>query len=207
MALEVPPARRRPWNHNIEYHKVVRAALPPGPLDILDVGCGDGLLSRELARLGHRVIGLDPDQASVSRAGSGHGPMGGIVLGDLLSAPFGPETFHAVVSIAALHHMPEVEALGLMAQLLRPGGTLAVVGLARSRFPRDLPWDAGGAVLTRVLRLVHGGYRPVTNPTRPPASTYRQVRDLVVTALPGVRYRRHVMWRYSLVWKKRPLIP
>jgi hypothetical protein len=36
----------------------------------------------------------------------------------------------------------------------------------------------------------------------PPAMTYRQVRRLAERVLPGVRYRRRLYWRYSLVWHK-----
>jgi hypothetical protein len=32
--------------------------------------------------------------------------------------------------------------------------------------------------------------------------TWGQVRATASTVLPGVRYRRHLLWRYSLVWHK-----
>lgn len=98
--------------------------------------------------------------------------------------------------------MDERDALERMADLLRPDGMLVVVGLARTRLPSDLPWEIAGAVMTRVLRHRRGGYRAVTNPTLPPVSTYGELQDLATTTLPGVRYQGHVMWRYSLVWRK-----
>lgn len=193
-----------PWNHNIEYHKTVRAALGPGPLKVLDVGCGDGLLAYELAWLGHVVTAIDTDEASITRARARTTvPTVELVLGDFMTHPFEPESFDAVVSVAALHHMAEPDALRRMAGLLRPAGTLAIVGLARSRFPSDLPWDVAGAVVTRVLRRRNGGYDAVVSPTVwPPPSTYREIRELAAAALPGVRYRRHFMWRYSVAWEK-----
>jgi ubiquinone/menaquinone biosynthesis C-methylase UbiE len=120
-----------------------------------------------------------------------------------MSHAFPRESFDAVASIATLHHMTERDALDRMAGLVRPGGTVVVVGLARSRRPVDLPWDVAGAVTTRVRRLWNGGYHDVTSPTVwPPPSTYREIRRIAEAALPGVRYRRHAMWRYSLVWEK-----
>src|SRR5512133_3608045 len=74
-------------------------------------------------------------------------------VGDFMTHPFAPGSFDHIASIAALHHMDAGAALARMGELLAPGGTLAVVGLAR-----------------RVL--------------------------------PGVRYRRRLLWRYSLVWTK-----
>jgi hypothetical protein len=34
------------------------------------------------------------------------------------------------------------------------------------------------------------------------AHVSRQVRRMAAEALPGARYRRHVLWRYSLIWTK-----
>jgi hypothetical protein len=42
-------------------------------------------------------------------------------------------------------------ALARMGELLAPGGTLAVVGLARTRYPADLPFAAAGAIGHRIL--------------------------------------------------------
>ena len=85
------------------------------------------------------------------------------VNGDFLTYDLRPESFDVIVSVAALHHMNPAAALSRMRQLLRPGGTLAVVGLARSRL-HDLPADAAGVVAHRVL-LVGKRYQEVNAPT------------------------------------------
>jgi hypothetical protein len=36
----------------------------------------------------------------------------------------------------------------------------------------------------------------------PPPHAYAEVHALAQQALPGVRYRRHLLWRYSLIWAK-----
>ena len=191
------------WNHNIEYHKVIRRALADRPLaTVLDVGTGEGNLAADLARMGARVTAIDLDPACVARAAS-QDPTVDFVVGDFMVHPFGPGAFDAVVSVAALHHMHEADALCRMAELLRPGGTLAVVGLARREWPGSWPWDLAGAVTTRLLRRRHGGcWEPDTAKVWPPPSSYSEIETTARSVLPGVRFRRHVLWRYSLVWTK-----
>jgi hypothetical protein len=38
-----------------------------------------------------------------------------------------------------------------------------------------------------------------------PDMTWAQVRAIASRTLPGVRYRRHLLWRYSLTWDKPAL--
>ncbi|HUF34145.1 MAG TPA: hypothetical protein VMN58_13150 [Acidimicrobiales bacterium] len=91
-----------------------------------------------------------------------------------------------------------------MRDLLRPGGTLAVLGLARSRYPTDLAHDAAGAVATRILKRGRGRtYWDTPAPmVWPPPLTFAETRTVVRAVLPGARYRRHVLWRWSVVWTK-----
>ena len=75
------PAR---WNHNIQYHPLVLAAVPPGCRRALDVGCGEGQLTRELRRRVDEVVGLDPDGPGVALARAQAGPGLSYVVGDVL---------------------------------------------------------------------------------------------------------------------------
>lgn len=192
------------WNHNIEYHRVIHQALAPNCDAVLDVGCGEGMLAGELARSATSVTGIDRDEASIARAREGATlPNVEFVAGDFLTHSFEPASFDAVVSVAALHHMDERAALARMAALVRSGGTVAVVGLARSRSPVDFAWDAAGAVATRVVRRRRGGYWESGAPTVwPPPSSYRDIGRLAADVLPGSTFRRHLMLRYSIVWTK-----
>jgi hypothetical protein len=82
-----------------------------------------------------------------------------------------------------------------MSQLLAPGGRLAIVGLARSRLPADLPWEAGAVI-------AHWGYKLARTYWEQPPHTYAEIRALARQMLPDTRYRRHLLWRYSLIWTK-----
>ncbi|HAS11708.1 MAG TPA: class I SAM-dependent methyltransferase [Acidimicrobiaceae bacterium] len=196
------------WNHNIHLHRVVLDAVPPGAQRALDVGCGEGMLSRDLHETVPEVVGLDLHEPSLDLARA-QSDGDGItwVLGDVLDHPFEPASFDVVASIAALHHMDTVAGLEAMRDLLRPGGVLVVVGLARTRFPRDLGWQVAGAVSTRWLKLSpKRTYWEHSAPiVWPPPDTYAGLRAIAERVLPGVAYRRHVLWRYSLVWTKPDL--
>jgi len=98
--------------------------------------------------------------------------------------------------------MGTAAALTHMAELLRPGGRLAVVGLARSSFPRDLPWDVAGAVATRLHKLTKRYWETTAPKLWPPPETYAESRRLAADSLPGSRFSRHVLWRYSITWTK-----
>ena len=197
---------RARWNHNIHYHPLVIEALPRWGAKALDVGCGEGMLARQLGGRFDHVTGIDVDAPSIdlARRANAHGDDLEFILGDVLTYPFEPGSFDAVVSIAALHHMDTTAGLERMKELLAPGGTLAVIGLARSRYPKDLPRDLAAAVATRALR--NTGPRTLWHHSAPivwpPPETFAQTRRQAERVLPGVRYRRLLLWRYLLTWTK-----
>ena len=61
------------WNHNIHYHPLVLAAVPDHAERALDVGCGEGMLARELRRRVPHVVAIDRDEQSIRPAESNHG--------------------------------------------------------------------------------------------------------------------------------------
>jgi SAM-dependent methyltransferase len=194
-------SRRPPWNHNVHYHPLVLDAVPHGCRRALDVGCGEGVLARELRRVVPQVVAIDLHEATIRRAHR-HATGVDFVVSDLLAHPFAPASFDLVASVAALHHMDAAAALRRMRDLVRPGGTLVVVGLAARRYPADLPHDAVASVVHRLHKATKG-FQEISAPTCwPPPETYAGMRRLAVELLPGVRYRRHVLWRYSLVWTR-----
>lgn len=191
------------WNHNLHYHPVVISAVPAGCERALDVGCGEGTLTRQLRRIVPGVTGIDLDQPSIDLARA-HREANGIryLLGDFLSYPFEPGSFDFIASVAALHHMDAASALARMSALLRPGGVLAVIGLARPRYPADLPADVAGLIAHRYHLRKRSLWNHPSPTVWPPPDTFKSTRTLAAKALPGVRYRHHLLWRYSLIWVK-----
>ena len=190
------------WNHNIHYHRLLLAAVPPGGR-VLDVGCGEGMLTRELAAKASHVVGLDIDPASVELARATTSAANiDYLCADLMRHPFAPEGFDAIVSVAALHHLGTEAGLERMRALVRPGGVIGVIGLASSRRPVDHLWDLGGAIWTRVLQLTRTYWEHAAPKAWDMPDSYRTVRQIAERCLPGVRYRRLALWRYALIWRK-----
>jgi hypothetical protein len=94
-------------------------------------------------------------------------------------------------------------ALRRMRELLRHGGTLAVLGLPRRRYPLDLPRDAAATVIGRGYRLVKRHWESPAPIVWPPPHTFPEIRELAERLLPGASVRRHLLWRYSLLWMKQ----
>jgi SAM-dependent methyltransferase len=191
------------WNANTHYHRLVLASLPPDVSRVLDVGCGDGMLAADVVDAGIRqVVGLDLDRPVLDRARARHkGRRIDWLHGDVFEAALEPESFDAVVSVAALHHMDAGRSLTRFAQLVRPGGTVIVVGLAANAWA-DIPLAAVGMASRLGLGVVYGRWKHSAPECWPPPLTYREMKVLSADVLPGVRYRRHLLSRYSLVWRK-----
>ena len=98
---------------------VVELLAPRAGERILDVGCGDGVLTERLAALGCEVIGVDGSAAQVAAA-CARGVDARVMDGQALD--FAAE-FDAVFSNAALHWMKRVdEVIAGVWRALRPGG-------------------------------------------------------------------------------------
>lgn len=106
--------------------------LAPQPGErILDLGCGTGDLTAELAERGANVLGLDLASEMVAQARRKH-PALELRVGDGQELRFESE-FDAVFSNATLHWMPRADAVAQgVARALRPGGRfVAELGGAR----------------------------------------------------------------------------
>ncbi|AOR33629.1 SAM-dependent methyltransferase [Streptomyces fodineus] len=198
-----------PWDHNAHYHPWLLRQLPRRFARALDVGCGSGDLVRLLAERGEWVQGVDSDSEILQRARELTGPAApvGYSLGAApQEIPAGP--YDVISCVAVLHHLPFAEALDRFKKELAPGGTLVVVGCARAASPVDHALGLVAIPLNALTGWVKnrgraGSPRPVsmTARTREPELSFEEIGRQARRLLPGVRLRRRLFWRYTLVWR------
>lgn len=110
---------RNPW-----VAQEIRRKLGVSSADILDVGCGGGLLANFLGSLGHRVTGLDASNDALAVAARhDFGQTVHYQQGDALRLPFADATFDVVCAMDFLEHVENPEqAIAEAARVLRPSG-------------------------------------------------------------------------------------
>jgi SAM-dependent methyltransferase len=114
------------------WERIFGLVLPAGgALDALDVGCGTGFLSLELALRGHRVTGIDFAPAMLARA-AGKAAERSLEVrfepADAEQLPFAAASFDLVISRHLLWTLSHPEAaIDEWLRVLRPGGRLVVV--------------------------------------------------------------------------------
>ena len=96
--------------------------LPPPGRRTLDVGCGEGRLTRDLTALGHRVVAVDAAPSMVAYAREAD-PEGEYVLASGSELPFEDGFADLVVAFMSLQDMDDPEgAVGEAWRVLEPGG-------------------------------------------------------------------------------------
>jgi ubiquinone/menaquinone biosynthesis C-methylase UbiE len=120
------PAERKAWDRVFGLAVAGRQAL-----EVLDVGCGTGILSLELAARGHKVTGIDFAPAMLALAKEkARAAQADIRFheGDAEQLPYPLGRFDLVITRHVLWTLPHPEAaIDEWRRVLRPGGRLAVI--------------------------------------------------------------------------------
>jgi len=153
--------RARPRYPGALVDRIVAAS--PGP-EVLDVGCGTGIAARQFQAAGCTVLGVDPDprMADFARRTGVEAEVATFEAWD----PAG-RAFDAVVAGQSWHWVEPVAGAAKAAQILRPGGRLAVFGHVYDTPPGVA--DALRAALQRVAPDSPVSARPAD--TTQPAKT------------------------------------
>jgi ArsR family transcriptional regulator len=104
------------------------------PLDVVDIGCGEGYLTVEVARWAKRVIAVDRSSAVLTRAKAlaGRRRASNITFkrGELERLPLEPASVDVALLSQALHHAADpARALAEAVRVVRPGGRVLVLDL------------------------------------------------------------------------------
>jgi 2-polyprenyl-6-hydroxyphenyl methylase/3-demethylubiquinone-9 3-methyltransferase len=136
-----------------------KAHQPLAGLRILDIGCGGGLLSEPIARMGAEVVGADPSDKNIGIA-SAHAKETGVQVDyravtaeDLAAAG---EDFDIVLNMEVVEHVADVNLfIETCASMVRPGGLMFVATINRTLKARALAIFAAENVLRWLPRGTH----------------------------------------------------
>lgn len=118
------------------FDRDLQSLTPLSGLTLLDVGCGGGLISEPLARMGATVTGIDASERNIGTARA-HAARSGVDVDyrcttaeDLLADG---ESFDIVLSLEVVEHVADVDLfLGSCAALVRDGGSTILATLNRT---------------------------------------------------------------------------
>jgi ubiquinone/menaquinone biosynthesis C-methylase UbiE len=193
------------------YHSYVRRQLPQQCENALEIGCGTGEFTRQLATRAASVMAVDlsPQMIRLARQQSTAYPNIEYMMGDVMRLSLPAEHYDCIVSLATLHHLQMEQALSKMKDALKPGGVLIIhdllaedglidMAISASAYPVSAArrfWKTGRLRAPREVREAwreHGKGEVYLTPNG--------VREMCRRYLPGAKIRRHLLWRYTVVW-------
>jgi SAM-dependent methyltransferase len=178
--------RARPGYPRALIDRIVAAS--PGR-DVLDVGCGTGIAARQFQAAGCHVLGVEPDTRMADFARHS-----GIEVEDGTLEAWDPagRTFDALTCAQAWHWVDPVAGAAKAAQIVRPGGRLAIFGHA-FELPPQLQ-----AVVAEVQKRVLPNSPSSGMPARSTADAYQA---MYAPALDGIRatgeFSEPELWRFE----------
>ncbi|MDF2620975.1 MAG: ubiquinone biosynthesis O-methyltransferase [Xanthobacteraceae bacterium] len=143
-----------------------KAIRPLEGLSLLDIGCGGGLLSEPLARMGASVTGIDPAERNV-RIASLHAEESGVPITYRATtaealADEGAR-FDVVMAMEVVEHVADVDLfLARASEMVKPGGLLVAATLNRTKRSFALAIVGAEYVLGWLPRGTHDWNRFIT---------------------------------------------
>lgn len=200
------------WNHNNQYYRFLLKKINKRCNNSLEIGCGTGEFCRLLALKSDQVTGIDLSKKMIEKAKE-NSFLSNIdfVNQDITECDYPDGTFDCIVSIATMHHLPYLVLLKSLKKWLKPEGMLLILDLYRKSTLMDFLYSIAATPLNLLFCLAQNK-RIRQTPTeiqywREHAKhdqfmTLKEIKNMAAEALPGARIKRHLFWRYSLIWQK-----
>lgn len=201
------------WNHNAHYHEYLLSQIPERCGQALEIGCGTGRFARLLARRAESVLAIDlsTQMIRLARERSESHPNITFVKSDALTHKLPDNHFDCVATLTTLHHLPFEEILRKVRKVLRPGGVFVCLDLYQRSNLTDLFFDCVAYPISPLLRLLKAGRLRPSSEVRAAYAEHEKtdtylplskIEEVCANVLPGALVKRHLLWRYSVVWKK-----
>ena len=130
------PIRIEYIKSNLQLHFKINNKLKPlNNLEILDIGCGGGLLSEPIARLGAKVVGIDASEKNVKIAKS-HLKKSKLNIDDICSSPEDFKTkkkFDVILNMEIVEHVDDLDLfIKKSSSFLKKNGVMFVATINRT---------------------------------------------------------------------------
>lgn len=205
-------------NHPGAYDRFLLKCVPSDCAAALELGCGAGAFTRSLAVRAKHVTAIDLSEEMIRlarRHSTSHANID-YRVGDILNVNLPLAEFDLIVTIATLHHLPLVPVIEKLKWALAPNGTLIIHDLLASRGVFDQALNLARFPISRVERWIRTGRLLMPRKLRRAWAehargerylTLAEVRAMAESHLPGAYVKRHLLWRYTVVWRGRSTLP
>lgn len=148
------------------YAEVLAAVIGPGGVGrLLDVGCGPGTVTLDMAWHVSEVVGLDPDADMLAEAGRRAGALGirnvRWVHARAEELPWGLGTFDAVVFAQSFHWTDRERVAAAVLEMLAPGGAFVLLSDRKDPPPDPRPLPLPAPPYERLAEVVRAHLGPV----------------------------------------------
>ncbi len=153
-------------------------------LNVLDIGCGGGLVCEPMARMGANVIGIDADEVAIEVAGE-HAEQSGLNINyQATTAEEMNGTYDIVLALEIVEHVSSIEDfVSSCAKLVKPGGLIIFSTLNRTPKSFALGIIAAEYILRWVPRGTHSWQKFVKPSELAKAARHNSLKPGDITGL------------------------
>ena len=202
------------WDHNQQYQKYLLEQIRIKRNIGLDIGCGTGELARKLKNYCSKVIGIDISPGMIKEAKNRNRETDiEFITTDVEEyLSITNNTFDVVISIATFHHLAMERIFNLIKTKLNKDGVLLILDLYRQQTVFEYMLSILATLCNPIMYLIKRGSLFNTKEEKnawkdhfkyDKYSTIKEIRRIAEKELGDVSIRRHLFWRYSLIYIKR----
>ena len=202
------------WEHNNHYHRFLLKQVPSHCVYALDIGCGTGEFTRLLADRSNQVLALDlsPNMIQIAREKSNGYTNIEYQIIDITKWYFPAEQFDCIASITTMHHLPMEEMLHKIKRALKLNGILIILDISQGDRLRDVLTSILAVPINLMLNLIKNRHLRQPRILREAWAQhgkndsylkFSQIQRICSSIIPGCIVRKHLLWRYSITWKKQ----
>jgi 2-polyprenyl-3-methyl-5-hydroxy-6-metoxy-1,4-benzoquinol methylase len=201
------------WDHNQQYQPYLLSQIDEPKEYGLDIGCGTGELTDKLVKYCKHVVGIDISTRMIEEAKKRHNKDNIEFITNDIDKYFSStqRTFDVVISIATFHHLDMEKVLKSINSKLNKGGILLILDLYKQHSLYEQILSVVATICNPIMYLIKRRSLFNTEEERnawedhfkyDKYTTIEEIREIAKKELGQISIKRHLFWRYSLVYRK-----